>query len=326
MGTLLIDRKDAELRREGTRLLIYEQGVRTGSVPIAQLERVVIQNRTVLDSHLLGALVENGVGLVVINPRRTEATVNLPGKNHNDAARRLAQYRYSLDEHQRQKWSAQLVSRKLRSQRLLLRRALQGRPDQRFALYKADGVLARCLTNLKGETLMDLDTIRGIEGAAAASYFNGYTQIFPPSVGFTGRNRRPPRDPVNACLSLGYTLLHHDAVLALHSAGLDPMLGFYHDTAFGRDSLACDFVEPFRSRVDGWVWDIFRIRLLREDYFSDDKGACLLNKTGRRIFYMEWETAVKPLRRALRRAAQQFARYLVSDDINTELNQDDGTN
>lgn len=325
MGTLLIDRKDAELRREGARLLVYERGVRTGSVPISQLERVVIQNRTVLDTGTLGALAEHGVGLVIINPRRPDATANLHGRSHNDATRRLSQYRYCFDRSWRQRWSVQLVSRKVRAQWLLLVRALERRPDRRLPLTKAIDVLERCLASLNDDITPDLNRIRGLEGAAAAAYFSGYTQLFPPSLEFTGRNRRPPRDPVNACLSLAYTLLHADAVLALHAAGLDPMLGFYHEQAFGRDSLACDFVEPLRPRVDGWIRELFRARRLRGEYFSIDKGACLLNKTGRRIFYAEWETCAPALRRALRRGGQLLAGILVDNSTTTGCADDDNS-
>ncbi len=62
----------------------------------------------------------------------------------------------------------------------------------------------------------------------------------------------PPKDQVNAALSLAYTLLHTDAVIACHAAGLDPLIGFYHDLSFSRESLACDLVEPLRPRVDAY--------------------------------------------------------------------------
>lgn len=101
--------------------------------------------------------------------------------------------------------------------------------------------------------------------------------MLPPALGFTGRNRRPPRDPANACLSLGYTLLHAEAVTAAQAAGLDPLLGFYHRPAFGRESLASDLIEPLRAEVDAWVAALFRDRALREDHFTRPEspgGAC----------------------------------------------------
>ena len=318
MGTLLIDRKDVELRRDGDRLLVFEQGTRTGSVPVSHLRRIVIQNRAVLDTAILGVLVEHGVDLVVINPRRPQATARLTGSSHNDAGRRLTQYRYSLDNEWRQRWSMLLVWRKIKAQRLFLHRALASRPDLRHTLVKAIRNLDQRIDVLREESSPLRDRVCGIEGAAAAAYFKALTHLFPPSLEFTDRNRRPPRDPVNACLSLAYTLLHADAVLALQVAGLDPMLGFYHDVAFGRESLACDVIEPLRPRVDEWIWTLFRERALRSEDFSVTNGACLLNKAGRKTFYTSWEICAQPLRRALRRGASLLAKRFAEEAENED--------
>ena len=117
-------------------------------------------------------------------------------------------------------------------------------------------------------------------------------------------------DPVNVCLSLGYTLLHAQAVQACTAAGLDPLLGFYHRPAIGRESLASDLMDPLRPAVDLWVWEQLRSRTLRDEHFSSDQGACLLGKAGRSIFYTQWEHAKQPLRRWLRAQCQALARDL----------------
>ena len=106
---------------------------------------------------------------------------------------------------------------------------------------------------------------------------------------------------MNAALSLAYTLLHFDALRAAHSAGLDPMVGFYHRPAHGRESLACDLIEPLRPRVDEWIHALFRERVIRGAHFTMDKGACLLGKAGREHFYAAWESFAPLRRRHLRR-------------------------
>ncbi len=311
MATLLIDRKDIVLRQDGARLLVYEAGERSGSVPVSQLERVVIQNRAVLDTGVLGVLAEQGVGLVVLNPRRPGRTAHLTGRAHNDVRRRLAQYRLSQDEGWCRRWSRWLVMQKLGRQRRLLGQMLGQRADQRRALTGAMRGIDERLKSLREAAQVDRDRIRGLEGAAAAAYFRGYGSVFPGSLGFSGRNRRPPRDPVNACLSLGYTLLHAEAVMALHAAGLDPLLGFYHEPAFGRESLASDLIEPLRPRIDEWVWTLLRGRDLREGHFFRDQEACLLGKSGRRVFYAGWEDQACRLRRRLQRYARALVRTLL---------------
>jgi CRISPR-associated protein Cas1 len=154
----------------------------------------------------------------------------------------------------------------------------------------------------------------GIEGAGAAAYFGAYTTLFAPSLRFQDRNRRPPRDPVNACLSLAYTLAHHQACRAAAAAGLDPFVGFYHEVAHGRESLACDLVEPLRPRVDAWVWRLFRQRRVRLEHFRTHAGACLLGKAGRAVFYEEFEALSADCVRRLRRACRSLVRALTGQD------------
>ena len=150
--------------------------------------------------------------------------------------------------------------------------------------------------------------IMGIEGAAAAVYFEAFGAMLPPSAGFAGRNRRPPRDPANALLSLAYTLAHLEAVAAAQRAGLDPAVGFLHALFPGRESLACDLVEPLRPFCERLVWRILAEETLRASHFTRDGEACLLGKAGRLTFYTAWEEAVSPLRRKLRRGLQPLVR------------------
>ncbi len=144
-----------------------------------------------------------------------------------------------------------------------------------------------------------VEALRGLEGAGAAAYFEGFAELLPARLHFNGRNRRPPRDPANALLSLGYTLLHAEAVLALYGAGLDPFIGFYHALDFGRESLACDLVEPLRVDVDQHALMLFRSEKLRPEDFSSTQSGCLLGKAGRARFYAEWEALAARLRKLL---------------------------
>jgi len=168
---------------------------------------------------------------------------------------------------------------------------------------------------LQSSALQALAALRGLEGAAARAHFSGLAAVLPPALGFAGRNRRPPRDPANVCLSLGYSLLHVEAVQACHIAGLDPLLGFYHRPAFGRESLASDLIEPLRGAADVWAWQLLRERRLREEHFSFDKGACLLGKAGRASFYAAWAGESRPWRRWLRQRAVTLARHLRGEGL-----------
>jgi len=223
--------------------------------------------------------------------------------------RRLGQYQTSLNDDLRTPLARWLVLVKVRAQQRLLRDALAARADLRYPLTAALQTLNGIIGQLREDTVaLSLASLRGYEGAAAAGYFGGYTHLFADSLNFSGRKKRPPPDPVNVCLSLGYTLLHYDAVRACHTVGLDTMLGFYHDVSFGRESLACDLMEPLRPLMDRWVWQLFRERQLRSEHFSDDNGRCQMNKAGRHCFYGFYESQAGPARRLLRRYGYALAK------------------
>lgn len=311
MTTLYVDRKDVELRASGGVLEFREPAGRRGSVPLAQLERVVLRGRVALSTSVLGALTDAGAGVLMLSGRQSRHLVTCVGRPHNDVARRLGQFDAYRDPAARARWARALVEAKTRAQLRLLHRALDRRPDKRLRLTRAISQLEPLLIRIADESHPPgIASLRGMEGAAAAAYFEGFRSLFPRSLGFNGRNRRPPRDPVNACLSLGYVMTHFEAVVACHGAGLDPLLGLYHEPAYGRESLAADVIEPLRSHVDEWVWGLFRDRILTRKGFQEDGEAVLLGKAARRRFYERFHPLGIALRRLLRRqmggAARKF--------------------
>ena len=325
MALLLLDRAQLEVKTEGDTLALYEAGVRRGTVPIKLIDRCVIHGaQTRLDSGVLTKLADAGATTVLMSPRSPRRVAIVLGAQHNDAAVRLAQAERVMNDAWCRQWALAVVRAKLARQRRTLRHLQDQRPDARKPLFDAlqslgailDGLDANAssLANVgpagKVADIPSLDSLRGFEGAAARAYFCGLAGVFAPALNFSGRNRRPPRDPVNVCLSLSYTMLHAQAVQMCITTGLDPLLGFYHRPAFGRESLASDLIEPLRAAVDLWVWQLLRERTLREEHFSLDKGACLLGKAGRAIYYAEWEKHSAPWQRWLRGQCQALARAL----------------
>lgn len=140
----------------------------------------------------------------------------------------------------------------------------------------------------------DLDSLRGIEGAAATAYFDVLDYMLlsrKEAFFFHGRSRRPPLDRVNAMLSFAYSLLAHDCASALESVGLDSYVGFLHRDRPGRQSLALDLMEELRPcMADRFVLTLVNNRMLRpEDFQMQDSGAVLLSDDGRRKFLKTWQ-------------------------------------
>ena len=136
-----------------------------------------------------------------------------------------------------------------------------------------------------------LDELQGVEGMGSRAWFEAYplmikrkgTDFF-----FYGRNRRPPRDPVNAMLSFGYTMLAKDVVGELMRVGLDPYFGFLHSSVYGRPALALDMMEEFRPiLVDSAVLTAINSGMVNDEDFEITNVNCLMSEGGRKSFILK---------------------------------------
>ncbi len=311
MRTLIVDRKGSSLSVDAGRLRIDTEGYKPRFVPLAQIERLVITAGVELHTRVLAALVEAGASVLILSPRDHRRVAIVTGPAGKGAAVRMAQYAASRDAGFCLAVARRLARMKLTGQRRLLlayKRKRSAGKQTRLALE----MLSR--QRLVVRTADSVASLMGMEGSSAAAYFSAWAEFLPASLRFSGRNRRPPRDPVNAVLSLSYTLLHFDAVRAAYIAGLDPCVGFWHAPEYGRESLACDLIEPLRPHADRFVLSLFSSRVLRPEHFGMQQEACLLAKAGRRRFYEAWEKFAPPLRRALMRGVWKLKRALMESN------------
>ena len=308
MGTLYIDQKDLRLETGAGRLLMRPSSGSPQSVPLSHLERVVIRGQVQLDTRVLGALASRGAGVLLLSGRRSERVAIVLGQLHADGRRRLTQYQACTDPGFRLRVARRLVEAKLLAQARTLRSLVSAGAERRKPLTDAIAGLERSAK--AAQSANSMDQLRGLEGAAAARYFPVLGGAFPQSVAFEARSRRPPRDPGNALMSLTYTILHFEAVTIAYQAGLDPYLGFFHEPAYGRESLAADLIEPLRPAADRWIRRLFHERALRADHFRQDKGAWVLAKTGRKHFYPAYEQQARRWRRYLRLSSYRLVKDL----------------
>lgn len=220
---------------------------------------------------------------------------------------RREQFRKADDERFCLRLAKQLVVGKIKNQRTLLMRNHLEPPREAVGFLKA----------LIGEAerAPSTSSLLGIEGVAARSYFEHFGGMVkappsgdelglatqrevgaPMSFDFRLRNRRPPRDPINALLSLGYSLLAKDLTVWCAAVGLDPYLGFYHQPRFGRPALALDLMEPFRPLiVDSAVLSAVNQRMVTLASFQDAGQAVALKPAGRRAFFQAYEQRMDQL-------------------------------
>lgn len=311
MKTLIVDKENSELRYQGINLTVYCDGKRLNTVPLKQIERVVVSPHVIITAGVLGVITEQKISLLVLNARLPQRTACLSGYYSGDVERRLLQYQLTTQQSEFcLQYATDLVLLKIKRQQALLENALIKRPELKHVLTQAINQLTALTLQLSKQEVTELSSLNGIEGAAAMLYFHAYTQLFCAGLNFTGRNRRPPKDPVNAILSLSYTLLQHEAVNALKMYGLDPALGFYHQVHYGRDSLACDLIEPVRPYLDKWIWRLFAHQTLTIEHFSYEGQACFLTDAAKPIFYKCFFSHIKPIKRLLRYYALHLVKIM----------------
>ncbi|MCC7201914.1 MAG: CRISPR-associated endonuclease Cas1 [Nitrospirae bacterium] len=315
MGTLYIDRKGSHIKLDGNALAFYSNGEREGIVPVKPLKRVVVIGSMTIDTPVLHRFSDEGVSVIFLSGKRARFCGMMHGRLHNNGILRVRQYEKSGDSTFNLELSSDIVRRKILAQSGFFKEALKERDDLRLALKTALDTLEKVLgsVNAAGN---NLDSLRGYEGGASAAYFSAFTKLFPDSLNFTKRTRRPPEDPVNAILSLCYTLLHYEMVREIEVIGLDPTIGFYHQFEYGRESLACDLVEAYRPSVDAFVWKIFRERIFAARDFSheDERPGCYLKKNSRSRFYPLYEEWAQEMRPKYVEEVQALARRIMDGE------------
>jgi len=286
MHTVVIDEPGIALTRERQTLLVHDkQGLRR-RIPFSQMDGLLLSSKVQLDSSLLCHLSEAGIPVTALPARKGRACVMAapPGAT---ARRRRDQYRAAIDPLRRLALARCFVAQRLKGQQAVLRLLARRRPQHRRALIQAASILRASRNKVASAT--NLERLRGLEGRATRAYFHAWGRCLPASAGFTGRNRRPPRDPANAVLSYLSTILVREAETVCHEVGLDPMQGYLHEADWNRPALACDLMEVGRHRVELMIQTLFSEELLRADQFSEagQKG-CRMNPSARRTVAAYW--------------------------------------
>ena len=261
--------------------------------PLHTLQAIVSFSYAGASPALMGKCAEAGIGLAFCSPHG-RFLARTCGESSGNVLLRREQYRIADDPARSCEIARTMIFGKLSNGAASIQRTLRD-----HAPRVADCGLEKAAANLRAMlpqvlAAADLDSLRGIEGAAATAYFDVLDHMLlsrKEAFFFHGRSRRPPLDRVNAMLSFAYSLLAHDCASALESVGLDSYVGFLHRDRPGRQSLALDLMEELRPcMADRFVLTLVNNRMLRpEDFQMQDSGAVLLSDDGRRKFLKTWQ-------------------------------------
>jgi len=291
---LYLQEPGSSVGKRSEHLEVRKDGRVLQKVPIAAVRQVVVFGNVQVSTQALECLATNQVRVVYLSTygRFLAALEPAPTKN---AMLRADQYRVFNDPARAMCLARAVVKAKVANQRTLLMRNL--RSTAAGDTTGSDEPAARDMAELLGrlDRVVDPAVLLGTEGQAAALYFSQFSRMFKNQLpgrefDFNGRNRRPPRDPVNALLSLGYSLLSKDCFSAVCTVGFDPYQGFFHRGRHGRPSLALDLMEEFRAiLVDSVVLGMINNRMLTPGDFLTWGEACQLTEDGRRQFFGAYE-------------------------------------
>lgn len=267
MATLYVTEQGARLEKEYQRLLVTEDDKVLLAVPLARISEVVLVGNVGATTPALLMLLDAEIPLSFIT-LSGKLRGRLAPPSAKNLALRHAQYDRARDPAFCLALARSIVEGKLRNALTLAHRLRRAHPQG------DDPFIPRIRWALEriphAPTLAEL---RGLEGHAARAYFGLWRRALRPDLAFGDRTRRPPRDPVNALLSLGYTLLTQNLMTACEVVGLDPYDGFYHADKYGRPALALDLMEEFRGIVvDSVTQRVVNKRIVAADDFRPGPG------------------------------------------------------
>lgn len=294
MATVYVTEPGAVIGKTSRRLVVRKSGHKLLEVPAFRVDRVLVFGNVQVTTQALVFLLERGIDLSFLSGRG-RLRGRLTATESKNVFLRLAQYDRYKDAAFRLRMSKRFLEAKLASQRTLLHRYRRNHPEVDFT--EPIRVVERALRELSEADR--IESIMGIEGAASGAYFRAFGRMVRREFEFHGRQRRPPRDPVNALLSFGYVLVTNELGALLEASGLDPFIGFLHGIRYGRQSLALDLMEEFRHPlVDGLVLRLVNLAVLGRDDFHTENGAVRMTQSGLRKFFAHYEKRMaRPLGR-----------------------------
>lgn len=295
LNTLYVTQPESRLFKEGETVVVNKGEEKLIQLPLHTIGQIICFGVTVYVSPpLMAFCAENGVSITWLT-EGGKFLGRVEGPVKGNVLLRREQYRWADSPEHALQIARSVVAAKINNSRIALQRWLRNRKEGddtvEFQVYK----LAQLLNKIA--SCPDLELLRGVEGEAANGYFSVFDRMIlqqKDAFKFTTRNRRPPRDPVNALLSFAYTLLALDVRSALETVGLDPFVGFLHADRPGRPSLALDLVEEFRAPfADRLVLNLINLKQVSAKDFTSEGVECRMTPECRKSLIIAYQNRKK---------------------------------
>lgn len=286
-NTLYITTQGTYLHKERETLVVEHNRQKVAQLPIHSIGHIFCFGNVLVSPFLMGFCGENNVNLAFFS-ENNRFLGRLQGRQSGNVLLRKAQYKAS--ELSPISIARSITATKIVASKRVLQRQIRNYGDD-TDIQKAIDELNLGLKQLQASD--NLESIRGIEGWTAKSYFGVFKKLISQKSGFVfnGRNRRPPKDEINALLSFLYSILGKEISGALQGIGLDPQVGFLHADRSGRDSLSQDVLEEFRA----WLVDRFVLSLINRgqikltNFSKEISGAVNIKDDARKLIFQAWQ-------------------------------------
>ncbi len=320
-----VQEQGAKVGKSGEVLVVEKSGEKLGQARLKDVSQLCLMGNVQISTQTIHLLCEAGIPVVYLSTGGWFYGIS-QGLGLKNAFDRAAQFQVCQDDARCLLLAKELVSSKVNNQRAFLMRNAVPRTAAVEASLEEMAAVQRPIDRCDSAS-----SLLGLEGTAAAAYFRSFAALLKPRDGdiawdFNDRNRRPPRDPVNALLSFTYALLTKECTTALQAEGLDPWWGFYHRPKHGKPALALDLMEPFRPTIaDSAVISAINTGMLGLADFERGAGACVMKPEARKAIIRAYESRLDQLvtlpafdyrcswRAAIRLQARLLARYFRGD-------------
>ncbi len=297
LNTLYVTSENSYLGLDGENIVIYDDNKEIGRLPLHNLEGIVSFGYRGTSPALMGACAERNISLCYITPQG-KFLARVVGRTKGNVILREQQYFSFKDDKTSLDIAKNCILGKVYNARWVLERAVRDHSMQIDveSVRKASNQLKSFLELIRNATKKE--QLRGYEGEAASIYFGVFSELIlqqKKDFAFRGRNKRPPKDNINALLSFVYTLLTNQITAALETVGLDPYVGCLHTERPGRASLSLDLIEELRAVLaDRFVLSLINKKIVTGKNFTcKENGAVLMDDDLRKKLLVEWQNKKK---------------------------------
>lgn len=322
MASIYITENGTYLHKRGGKLLIDKEETTITEVPLELVENITVTNTTQISSSLITECLTKNIPVSWMSTSG-KMYGSLLAPSFVDIFKQKQQFDLIEEKDFYFKLAQKIVSAKIHNQLVLLRRYNRNIKSEK--VHELINYLANTQKNIKYTS--DNNELLGYEGLASRTYFSALGMLINKPFQFTKRTKQPPRDPFNAMLSMGYSILFNEILSNIIAIGLHPYIGFFHQLAKGHPALVSDLIEDWRAViVDALVISLIKRGSITENMFTLNKKGCYFSPEGKKIFLNAYNKKINTenkyisgehsYRDSLRIQCQNYAQAISNKNIN----------